>query len=430
MINKFIKTCRDRGDKIAFADGRHKISFSKLLSDIFKMVNLFEAKGVKKGSKVLLLVLPSYDFYVLLFACIYYGVNVVVMDSYKDFDRIKKVMSDNRIKLAFCNRVTSLLKCKFGSDVEFINVSNYYKYSDEPRIANSDPEKIVLTTFTSGTTGSPKPIDRSIRSLEKQIDVISKNIEINEGDVVYAGLPIYVLLVVYSGLTCIISKKINERELRRYGVNAVLAPISKLLKVKGSLPFVKKLFFGGAMLYEKEAERLRAAFPFAEVNYIYGASECVLMAKSTLEHYLAHDLALKYRVEGVELTIVDPDENGIGRIKAVGDVVLTEDNQFIGNDIGYFDEYGLHIVGRSRYSAVGYYNYIEDNRMLRENPGVKRGFSFAHDGKKYFCYQGKLTGNYSDVICVKLRKMPMDPKHKTKLNYVKVIERIEAGKHV
>ena len=425
MINKFIKTCRDKGDKIAFAFGKNNISFSRLLDDVFKMVNLFKAKGIKKESKILLLVLPSYEFYVLLFACIYYGVNVVVMDSYKDFERIKMVMSDNCVNLAFCNRLTSLLKFKFASDVEFINVSDYYKYSSDPQAVNSDPEKIVLTTFTSGTTGKPKPIERSIKSLEKQIEVISKNIAISEGDVVYAGLPIYVLLVVYSGLTCVISKRITEGELRRYGVNAVLAPISKLLSVRGSFPFIKKLFFGGAMLYEKDAECLRAAFPLAEVNYIYGASECVLMAKSTLEHYLTHERALKYRIEGVELTIVDQDENGIGRIKAEGDVVLTDDCCFIGNDIGYFDEYGLHIVGRSRYSTSGFYNYIEDNRLLKENPRVKKGFSFSHNGKKYFCYEGKLSQNYSDIICIRFKKLPMDPKHKTKLDYGKVMERID-----
>ena len=422
MINKFIKTCKDNGDKTAFVCGERKVSFATLLSDVFKMVNLIKSKGISKESKVLLLVMPSYEFYVLLFACIYYGVNVVVMDSYKNFERIRKIMADNEIKSVFCNRLTRFAKFKFGHDIEFINISDYYKYPNASESANVDKNKIVLTTFTSGTTGNPKPIERSIEGLEKQIDIVSKNIEINDGEIVYAGLPIYVLFVVYSGLTCVISKKINKEELYRLGVTAVLAPISKLLGVKGELPFIKKLFFGGAMLYAKEAQRLKSAFPFAKSAYIYGASECVLMARSTLEHYLAHDFALKYGIDGVELTIVEQDNNGIGRIKAVGDVVLTEDREFVGNDIGYFDKYGLHIVGRSRYSSADHYNYVEDNRLLRENPKVKKGFSFAYKGRRYFCYQGRLSNEYSDIICVKFRKLPMDPKHKTKLDYVKVIK--------
>ncbi len=422
MINEFIKTCKDKGDKTAFVCGKRKVSFDALLSDVFKMVNLIKAQGISKERKVLLLVMPSYEFYVLLFACIYYGVNVVVMDSYKNFERIRKIMADNEIKSVFCNRLTRIAKFNFGPDIEFINISDYYKYSDEPEAANIDKNKIVLTTFTSGTTGNPKPIERSIKSLEEQIDIVSRNIEINDAQIVYAGLPIYVLFVVYSGLTCVISKRINKWELYRLGVTAVLAPISKLLGVKGTIPFIEKLFFGGAMLYAKDAEHIKSAFPFAEATYIYGASECVLMAKSTLEHYLAHDFALKYGIDGVELAIVEQDNNGIGRIKAVGDVVLTENREFIGNDIGYFDEYGLHIVGRSRYSSADHYNYVEDNKLLCENPKVKKGFSFAYKGKKYFCYQGRLSNEYSDIICVKFRKLPMDSKHKTKLDYVKVIK--------
>ena len=421
MINKFLRTCTEKGDKIAVVCDNRKISFAELKSDMFKMVNLFKAKGISKDSRVLLLVLPSYEFYVLLFACIYYGVNVVVMDSYKDFQRIKKTMADNKITSVFCGGVTKFLKFKFSSDITFINISVYFKYSDSHMPANADKDKIVLTTFTSGTTGTPKPIDRSIGNMEKQIDTVSGNIDINDRETVYASLPIYVLFVIYSGLTCVISKRIKKTELQRLGVSAILAPISQLLSLKKTFPFVKKIFFGGATLYARDVEQLKAIFPFAESTYIYGSSECVLMARSTLEHFSEHNFALKNRIDGVELTIVDQDINGVGRIKAVGDVVLTEDNQFIGNDIGYFDENGLHIVGRSRYSTPEHYNYVEDNRLLRENPEVKKGFSFAYDGRRYFCYQGKLDNKYADIICVKYRRLPMDPKHKTKLDYVKVI---------
>ena len=52
------------------------------------------------------------------------------------------------------------------------------------------------------------------------------------------------------------------------------------------MPFVKKLFLGGAMLYEREVRFLRRIFPNAEQTYVYGASECVLMARGELADYL------------------------------------------------------------------------------------------------------------------------------------------------
>lgn len=424
MINKFIKVCKDNRGKTAFVCGKRRISFSQLLTDVLKTVSLFEERGVARGERVLLFVLPSYEFYVLLFACIYYGVNVVVMDSYRDLGRVKRVMADNKIRRVFCTSLTRIAGLTLGSDVEMINISGYRRCIASGLPASTDGKRVVLTTFTSGTTGTPKPIDRSIDDLARQIDVVSKNIKIDEGDVVFAALPIYVLFVVYSGLTCVISNRISKRKLEREGVNAVLAPIAKLLLVKKSMPFVKKLFLGGAMLYEREVRFLRRIFPNAEQTYVYGASECVLMARGELADYLEHGFALKYRIDGVSLSVADLDSNGVGRIVAEGDVVLTEDRRFIGNDIGYFDEYGLHIVGRSRYSSAEHYNYVEDNRLLSENPRVKKGFSFVYGEKIYFCYEGKMSKTYDGIICVRFLRLPMDPKHRTKLDYVKVIDKI------
>ena len=212
MINKFIKVCKDNRDKTAFVCGKRRISFSQLLTDVLKTVSLFEERGVARGECVLLFVLPSYEFYVLLFACIYYGVNVVVMDSYRDLGRVKRVMADNKIGRVFCTSLTRLAGLALGSDVEMINISGYRRLSASSSPASTDGKRVVLTTFTSGTTGTPKPIDRSIDDLARQIDVVSKNIKIDEGDVVFASLPIYVLFVVYSGLTCVISKRISKRK--------------------------------------------------------------------------------------------------------------------------------------------------------------------------------------------------------------------------
>ena len=428
MIREFIETCKNRGDQTAFVFGNRRKSFSELLADVFRTVNLFKERGVVKDKKILLLVLPSYEFYVLLFACIYYGINVVVMDSYKDLGRIKETMSAHGIDSVFCTSLTRFAAFKLGADIRAVNISSYSEYPSTAEPPSLDKEKILLTTFTSGTTGTPKPIERSIKSLEEQIGIISKNITIDQDSIVYADLPVYVLFIIYSGITCVISRRIRNGRLKNLGVTSVVAPISKLLKIKEPLPFVKELYLGGATLYMKECRRLKELFPLAESVYIYGSSECVLMAKSTLDHYMAHGFAMKDKIDGVDLAIVEKDKSGIGRIKATGESVLTDTRQHIGGDLGYFDNYGLHTVGRYLYSTEDRYNYVEDDRLLSENPRVTKGFFFSHEGKNYFCYQGKLSKQYEDIICIRFRKLPMDPKHRTKLNYTKAIELINKAK--
>ena len=89
------------------------------------------------------------------------------------------------------------------------------------------------------------------------------------------------------------------------------------------------------------------------------------------------------------------------------------------------DQWGVHIVGRRKYSAPGFYQYVTDERLLLSNPHVRKGFSFVHDGKCYFCYEGKLSVREPGIVYIKKRKLPMDPKHRTKLDYGKMVERIQ-----
>lgn len=424
MINEFKRTCKERGESVAIICDGKGYSFSRLLSDVHRMISMFKSKNIERGEKVLLLVTPSYEFYALMLASIYYGINIVVMDSYKNLGRIAQTMSDNSISKVFCNSKTEILKIKFPKNVSFINVTKYGKYENAELSIDENPGAAVLTTFTSGTTGKPKPIERTTKDLATQIKVVEGSIDIDDTSVVYAGLPIYALFLIYSGKSCIISRRINRRELEKFGATAVVAPIAGLLKLKKALPTIKELYLGGAMLYYREAKSLSHLFPSANITYIYGSSECVLMAKADLNAYISNNFALQPVIDGVNISIIDKDDNGIGRICAEGEVVLTESKSFVGGDLGYIDSLGLHIVGRAAYSSGGYYNYLTDSRLLCDNPEVKKGFSFVNEGKLCFCYIGKISKKEDNIEYYKFHRLPMDPKHRTKLNYKKVIEQI------
>lgn len=386
------------------------------------MVNLIKAENIKKGEKVLLFVQPSYAFYTLLFACIYYGVNVVVLDSYNRLNNIKKVMLDNGIERVFCNDFTRLLKGKFSKTTKFCNVSKYKKYSAEKTVFNSDLFLPVLTTFTSGTTGNAKAISRNTQFLKEQINAISKNICIDDCNRVYASLPIYVLFVIYSGKTCVLWRKITPKMAKSLSIDTVIAPIARVLKLNKPINEVSKVFLGGAKIYKSEAFALRNLFPKAKITYVYGATECALIALTDLDYYLQNGGAIEKIANGINLSIENKDKNSVGVITVSGSTVVTSNNIYQSNDLGVFDEKGLKIVGRSKYSVENLYNYQIDEKILKDNPKVKRGFSFVLNGKVYFCYQGKLSTEEKGIIYFKFKRLPMDAKHKTKLNYGKMIE--------
>jgi len=423
VVDAFIATCKEKGNKAAFIYHGQRISFDALLSDVYRMVNLLKDSGLKPGDKALILVIPSYEFYLLMFAGICYGLNLVVMDSYRDRNRIKHVLKQNGICHLLCSRATRWLKPLLGRGLKAVQIGKYKTFEDTVYCHDADQQRIVLTTFTSGTTGEPKPIERNLDAFREQICMISENIEVETGDVVFSKLPIYTLFVVFKGLTCVIARRLKTAVLARQGVTAVLAPIADLLAIEETLPFIKRVSIGGAMLYPKEIQKINAIFPSAEIGYVYGSGECVLMGKADLKTF-AQSYALNPEIAGITLTVVNRDQKGVGQICVRGDVVLTESKEQVSNDLGYLAEDGLHIVGRKAFSAEGRYNYIMDRELLAENDRVQRGFSMVHDGEVYFCYEGTVSKKRNDVIYIRFKKLPMDAKHKTKLDYNRALSMI------
>lgn len=419
IIDRFVETCKANTDKTAFIGNGRKISFGALLGDMYRMVQLIKDSGLKPGDQALIFVLPSYEFFLLMFAGIYCGINLVVTDNYKDINAVRNILKSNRIPRVFCNSLTGCLRPAFPG-ITFINVATYRAFPDTVQPCDCRADATVLTTFTSGTTGQPTPIYRNVQDFQEQIRIISENICLNPQDVVFSKLPIYSLFLIFNGYTCVVSHKIRRKQLEKHGVCAILAPIANLLAIEEELPFVQKVFIGGAMLYPGQVSQILSRFPNADVTYIYGASECVLMAKANLREF-HRTLALQTDISSVSLSIVNKDENGVGQVCTRGRVVLTDTKEHISNDLGYMDESGLHLVGRKAFSTVGRYNYMTDIALLAENPGVRKGFSMAYENKIYFCYEGRICHKKDDVVYVRFRKLPMDAKHRTKLNYHKAL---------
>ncbi|MBR2966131.1 MAG: AMP-binding protein [Clostridia bacterium] len=427
MIETFEKTCKNNAQKTAFISKGRRVTFQRLLSDVYKMANMLQHNGLHVGSKALLFALPGYKFYVLLFACVYCGVNVFVLDAYKKPAKIVEVMEQNGIDTVFCDNRTGLLKGIFPQNAKFLNINCFAKHSNIAPKSVTDESCTVITTFTSGTTGQPKPIGRSILALKEQIQSISQNVDIANSSVVLVALPIYVLFVVYGGASCLLSKSIDKNLVERYNVDTVIAPISMLLKTKGVCCNVKNTYCGGARLYKRQVEDLERIFPCAHRWYVYGATECALIGKTNLKNYL-ETYAIQKLANGLNLSFVDVDKLGIGKICVSGNAVLTREKRFVSGDLGLLDENGLHIVGRAKYSTTGVYNYLLDDEILEQNPMVKRGFSFVFEGKIFFCYEGKAMQTREGVQFVSVRKLPMDAKHKTKLDYHKMVEILQKRK--
>ena len=406
-INEFLRFCKGN-EKIAIIDKNKEVSFGKFSEDCFKM-QTFLGEKLPRGEKALVFVYPfSYLFYVLIFGGIMAGVNLLIIDSFADKNRTKKMTELAGCNYALTGGVTRFLGFKLPK-LKIIDAGKFKLYEK----TSADYGKASVTTFTSGTTGFPKPVERSADFLLDQADFIKNNIKLSGEEIVYCGLPMYSVLSVFSGYTTVISGKINPE------VTAVITSIRKAL----SFPVcrgVTNCFLGGAILYGEEAEKISSVFPRARVAYVYGATESALMYKTTLDKYRKDLFSFDEKIDGVTVGIENENFEGVGEISVKGNIVIAEKKHFTG-DIGKISDGKLYVYGRKKYSMpeIGFYNYIADEKIREDNKNVKAAFGFALGGKIYVVYKGKLTVKNPDYIYFKVRNMPYDAKHKTKLDYKK-----------
>ncbi|MBR2891826.1 MAG: AMP-binding protein [Bacilli bacterium] len=421
MINQFLKTCELNDKKDAFRWIRnnklYRKTFEELLDDVNRFCNLFKKNNLKTSDKIILFVKPSYEMYVTILASMSYGLNIVVIDSFNNSTRLKEMINISKAQYIFINNDTRLIANFIFGSFKKINISQFHKYSSNFKQYLFENNNIVLTTFTSGTTGTPKIISRSFNDLSLQIKLLMKNYTLNKDDVVISLLPIYVLLSIFNGNTTCIIKNITNKNVLKLNGNVILGKISKILKIKQKINSIKTLYLGGAYIYNNEAKKIINTFPDAEIIYTYGASEGVTIGINSLkDFYTNHRFKM---VDGLKVNIINKI-NGVGEICIQGESVLGINHSHNTQDIGYFENEYLYIVGRKKYSSLEnlFYNYVND-QLLREKYSLKKVYSLWYNDKIY-CFSNRRVKN-SNII--KVKKFPYDLKHKTKIDYSRLIQK-------
>ncbi|MCM1130353.1 MAG: AMP-binding protein [Roseburia sp.] len=403
----------------------HKIirkSFKELYDDIYKMIVLFQTKGLKPKDKVGLFVMPyTYAFYVVMYASFLYQLNLVVFDSYKK-KHIKELMALEKVGYCVVDSKTKMISSFILPKCKRINVSSFTHYNANYHLnLENSTDSIILTTFTSGTTGGPKTIHRTLDFLLKQANEIQNEIDLQVVSFIFGGLPIYNVLSIYLLKTTCISRRIKS--IQKFEPDCVLTNIQKICLEKRSYPSVKNLMLGGAILYSNEVKKIKEVFPNATVTYVYGASEGAIIYKTNLEEYQKQLFTFDTPAKEIKVFINEPDLYGIGEIVITGEKVNTKDHKHYTGDLGKLTDGRLTLVGRKKYSSIenGFYNYAFDEQIRRENHCF--AFSFYYKHQIYVVYTGKLKQKKEGIKYIK-RKLPMDLKHKTKLDYKVCINQI------
>ena len=299
IIDKIREVKSKFPNKTAIIDLKNntEATFSQIDTQSEAVYNYLKKNNFSKGDKVVLFVSISLKFYIILIGILKMGMQVVFIDPYAKINHINKcceMISPNAIigskKVLFLGNFLKEIR-KIPIKIDYKNIlkdSKYHEISDDYEISKDTP---ALISFTSGSTGFPKIIMRTHGFLLGQHNVLDKNIQFSENTQAYSSFPMFLLSHICTGTTTLIPdinfgkpiktdvksvvKQIESKNIE----NIILPPsilenivrFSKKNNIK--LDCVQRVFTGGAPVFPKLMYNLLEIFPKSKVRALYGASE-------------------------------------------------------------------------------------------------------------------------------------------------------------
>lgn len=448
IIDIFLKTAFDNLDKNIIISKHIKKTYKEFLHDIQKVLNYFENNNIKKDSKVLLFINMSYYMYVAMFASIMYGLKTVVIDNFKDIKRVNNQINSVSIDYVLTINKTNILKNIFKSlknkkkvNIQKILKNKPYNITFQNSI-NIDLKQNILITYTSGSTSIPKPVYRTLNDLTKQMNLTldTFKFEVNNS-IVLATLPIYALICIVKGYTIYIPSK-NEKldnVINKIKPTILFSSISKLLTLKHNATSIKYLYFGGSILYYQEANHIKNIFRNAIVTYIYGATEASIISTISLDMYinsLKEDLLCLGTInKNNQIEIIDNEIVVVSKNLTNNYVHEKKSTKHFTKDLGYILDNKIYITGRKINQEI-ISNYVLEMILKKD---ILNFFNIAclnikntnyifveKKDKKYIKQFKNIINKYNLDAKIKIvKKLPLDYRHKSKVDYKKLLSEVK-----
>ncbi|MFT3808031.1 olefin beta-lactone synthetase [Arenimonas sp.] len=308
--------------------------------------------GISRGTRTVLMVRPSPEFFLLMFALFKLGAVPVLVDPGIARSALKQCLDEAEPEAFIGIPLAHVARIVLGwarSATCHVTVGRRWGWSGRtlaqieteganagPQLADTASDEMAALLFTSGSTGVPKGVTYRHRHFVAQIELLRNAFGMQPGGVDLPTFPPFALFDPALGLTSIIPDmdptrpaQADPRKLidaiRRFGVTQLFgspALVDVLSRHGEKLPTVTRVTSAGAPVPPDVVARMRALLPEgAQLWTPYGATECLPVAV----------------IEGRELQSTrDATEHGAGtcigrpvppnevRIIAIGDEPISE----------------------------------------------------------------------------------------------------------
>lgn len=383
---------KDHQGRITYAH----LTFEQLDHESDRLAQGLESIHIRRGTKTILMVMPSIDFFVITYALFKVGAVPVVVDPGMGVKRMLECLQSTGaeafIGIPKAHVLRTLAKKWFTSVETFVTVGKKLFWGgytlDDIRHVSDEPFEYVRTAadetaailFTTGSTGPAKGVVYTHGTFDAQVRNIQAHFKISEDEIDLPTFPLFALFDPALGMTAIIPDmdptkpafvnpvKIIEA-IHNQGVTNMFASPALLNRVGKygkehdiKLPSLKRVVSAGAPVSPANIEQFTSMFTGGtQVHTPYGATESVPILSIASDEILSE--TKKFSEEGYGTCIGRPIEDADIKIIRITDGPIEEWSDDLVLPIGEVGE----ITVKGSLVTQNYYKNPEADRLAKIN---------------------------------------------------------------
>lgn len=324
-------------------------SFKELEADACAAAHHFTQLGIRRGTRVLLMVRPGLDLIRVVFALFKMGAVPIVIDPGMGLGKFLRCVRHSKAEAIVGIPAAIWIARLFRSSFKGVSIKAAVNKGFEKTlhaqeapagfpVADSAADELAAILFTSGSTGPAKGVLYEHGMFLAQVDAIRAQYGIELGEVDLPMLPVFALFNPALGMCTVVPEMdpsrpatVDPEKIVRaiqqnsvtnsFGSPALWSRIARYCEAKQiTLPTIRRILMAGAPVPPVLMERMRGIIPNGEIHTPYGATEALPVSSISASEVLRETAGQTRRGEGtcvgkalpgVEVRVVEPTDGPI-----------------------------------------------------------------------------------------------------------------------
>lgn len=280
-------------------------SFAELERESNAVAHLLQRRGIRRGTRTLLMVRPGLELIQLCFALFKVGAVPVVIDPGQGLPAflrcVRHTQPEALVGIPLAHVVRAVCRKSFaGVDQTLVvgkgfakQVQNLARTTSTFAPVEAAADELAAILFTSGSTGPAKGVCYTHAMFDAQVRLIRAQYGIQPGEVDLPMLPVFALFNPALGMTTVVPlmnpsrpatvdpaaivRAIQQDSVTNsFGSPALWTKVTAYLERTGEqLPSLRRVLMAGAPVSPELMTRLKRHLPNGEIHTPYGATECL-----------------------------------------------------------------------------------------------------------------------------------------------------------